>query len=434
MYRIPLQDLQKHAAESLVRCTSFFSESGLVSISCREIDAWGELSNSLAGLVLHGYRREEECMDLILSSLLSDTTFRQVLASKLPPKWKAFETLVARLHIQQLSPLIEAVAQGKQLGQVFAFRVYWNLYKRGRRTGQDRQIDVAIVATLGMQEILIAVECKDTAVEIGDVEAFYSKLDDLGAHKGIIASSVGFQEGAKRAAEAYNLDTFHITQEIPIKITVTRTVPYFRPELIGIYYEPPTDIEPKLMNRDSNDALISYPSGIRVRASKLVKEIFELGEPELNSWPPSIEYAVPDGTQLVLPDGQLPLAKIYLIVRFRSVGESVVLPLPDHPLTFSVRNVMSGRETKVSASEVPMTVPRVVDGGRFYINLMCQCYYCEKVEDDLITLLLLEDRQHGTTISARLTAARKQSVFYFPIEDQALVKRLGESLQRYQKN
>lgn len=431
MYRTPLEILQKQAAESLVKCTSF-NRDGLVSISCRDIDAWGELSNSFAALVLHGYQREEECIDVILSSLLSDTSFREIVASKLPPKWQAFETLVARLHIQQFSPLIEAVAQGK-LAQPFGVRVYWNLHKRGRRTGQDRQIDVAIVTTLGMVEILIAVECKDAEVEIGDVEAFQSKLDDLGAHKGIIASSVGFQEGAKRAAEAYNLNTYHIGQEIPLKTTVTRTVPRFERELVGIYYEPPADIESRAIEGRTNDAMILYPSGIRVAASQLVKEIFENGEPELGSWPPIIEYRVPDGSKLVLSGGQLSLAKISLVVAFRSVAQRVTLPLPVRPVAFSIRDVISGMETKVSASEIPMTVPRIVEGGRFYVNLMCQRYYCEKVDDDSMTLFLLDDRQHGTTISARLTAGTKQSVFYFPIEDQALVKKLGESLKRYQK-
>jgi hypothetical protein len=40
---------------------------------------------------------------------------------------------------------------------------------------------------------------------------------------------------------------------------------------------------------------------------------------------------------------------------------------------------------------------------QYYINELCQCDYCEKVEDNVATIFLLDDRQHGRRISVAAT-------------------------------
>jgi restriction system protein len=46
------------------------------------------------------------------------------------------------------------------------------------------------------------VECKCYAhkVSVDDIEEFHSKIDDIGAHKGIMVTTVGYQEGAVKTA------------------------------------------------------------------------------------------------------------------------------------------------------------------------------------------------------------------------------------------
>jgi len=51
--------------------------------------------------------------------------------------------------------------------------------------------------------LLCVVECKcySNSVSANEVEEFHSKLDDIGAHKGIMVTTVGFQDGAVKVAK-----------------------------------------------------------------------------------------------------------------------------------------------------------------------------------------------------------------------------------------
>ena len=73
----------------------------------------------------------------------------------------------------------------------------------GRITGRKIVVDISCETQLLGARILCIVECKcySTRVGVADVEEFHSKLDDIGAHKGIMVTTVGFEAGAKKAAE-----------------------------------------------------------------------------------------------------------------------------------------------------------------------------------------------------------------------------------------
>jgi hypothetical protein len=45
------------------------------------------------------------------------------------------------------------------------------------------------------------------------VEAFRTKLEDVGAHKAIMVSGKGFQEGAEATAKAYGIELFTLTEQ-----------------------------------------------------------------------------------------------------------------------------------------------------------------------------------------------------------------------------
>jgi len=55
--------------------------------------------------------------------------------------------------------------------------------------------------------MLILVECKHykDKVEISDLLEFAQRIDDIGAHKGVVVSTVGFQEGAIKVADAHGI-------------------------------------------------------------------------------------------------------------------------------------------------------------------------------------------------------------------------------------
>jgi hypothetical protein len=71
-----------------------------------------------------------------------------------------------------------------------------NRYKGA--SGQEHEIDLSFETTLAGSRLLVLVECKcySRPVGIEDLAEFAYKLRDIGAHKGIVVSTVGFREGA----------------------------------------------------------------------------------------------------------------------------------------------------------------------------------------------------------------------------------------------
>jgi restriction system protein len=72
-----------------------------------------------------------------------------------------------------------------------------------RSSGLPIKIDVSFEMDAAGARILVAIECKHYGreVDVGAVDEFFAKLQDIGAHKGIIVTTVGFQPGAESAAE-----------------------------------------------------------------------------------------------------------------------------------------------------------------------------------------------------------------------------------------
>lgn len=113
------------------------------------------------------------------------------LISDLVTDWGGFEKLVARLH---------------ETGGV---SVEHNVTLPGR-SGAPRQIDVLVRHTEGLYEHLIVVECKfwRTPVERLHVDALATTIREVGAARGVIFSTQGFQSGAITQAQHENISLF----------------------------------------------------------------------------------------------------------------------------------------------------------------------------------------------------------------------------------
>jgi len=75
---------------------------------------------------------------------------------------------------------------------------------RGKRSGQDYEVDLSFEFTRAAVAFLVLVECKFYAkkVEVGDAIEFAFKVQDIGAQKGILVSTVGFQRGVFNIARS----------------------------------------------------------------------------------------------------------------------------------------------------------------------------------------------------------------------------------------
>lgn len=102
------------------------------------------------------------------------------------PAWKELERAVAEIQRQLV-----------QDGEVLH-----NCKVLGLSTKRPRQIDVAVRQKIGGIPILVVFECKRYVkpVAIDKVEAFITKLRDVGGSAGVMVSTSGFHAGAQAAA------------------------------------------------------------------------------------------------------------------------------------------------------------------------------------------------------------------------------------------
>jgi len=125
----------------------------------------------------------------------------------------------------------------QHMGSVYLKKTY-----PGRRTGHRHEIDVSIELTLADLAILILVECKyyRNKVGISDLLEFAQRIDDISAHKGVLVTTVGFQEGAIRVASAH-------------RIALVKTVPQWHtvmPSVLPIR-DTSLEVEPAHVNKST---------------------------------------------------------------------------------------------------------------------------------------------------------------------------------------
>ena len=117
-------------------------------------------------------------------------------ATNRAPKWKRFETLVAKIQ-QEFTPYATVTLDDKIVG---------------RRSRVSRQIDISVRRTVGQFNILIVIDCKDYSnpIDVKDVEEFLGLIDDVSANKGAMVSSAGFTETAKTRAQDAGVDVYRL--------------------------------------------------------------------------------------------------------------------------------------------------------------------------------------------------------------------------------
>ena len=107
--------------------------------------------------------------------------------------WGGFEKLVAQLH------------------ETGAVSVEHNVVLTGR-SGAPRQIDVVIRHKQGLYDHFVIAECKfwNSRVERADVDELVRTVQEVGASRGVIFSTKGFQSGAITQAKHDAIDLFTV--------------------------------------------------------------------------------------------------------------------------------------------------------------------------------------------------------------------------------
>lgn len=94
-------------------------------------------------------------------------------------------------------------------------KVDWHKTFTGIRSRREIVVDVSFTFRIpnGI-DVLVVVECKcySHRVSVDDVEEFITKLNDIGAHKGVMVTTVGYQEGTVNTAKGYGVALALITK------------------------------------------------------------------------------------------------------------------------------------------------------------------------------------------------------------------------------
>lgn len=394
-YRLrPASQLLDEAAQAILDCTEFTRE-GLPAIACRNFSSWKRLCNLLQALFLHGYRDQDGLLTLLVGSLESVRgPWRGRSPSTRPGR--AFERLVARIYLEELRPRLDARA----VEQRESVRVYWN-EKLPSLAGGKRQIDVLLRRGTPEGEALTIVECRDHAVEVGEVDAFATLIRHVRATHGVMVSSMGFQEGALRSAAFEGIET-RIVQEEDFSPASTRQVvdPSYEFESV--------EIRLRASRRSGTpSALATVPvaphsvhmlrSGIIVGTlAEAIVELLATGSPVPGAMPPRIETSTP-GAELLLPGGRrVPVDGLDVTVRIAGRRKELDMVLPRRPLSFVVKQPARGTSRMIGVGNLAQFASAEFVAGHFYVSPMAQVYYCAKADaSSRARLVLLNDLQHG---------------------------------------
>jgi restriction system protein len=101
------------------------------------------------------------------------------------------------------------------IGELFGVEVHHQKVFIGQVSQREIKVDLAFTMDVGGAHFLVLVECKhySSSVSVDNVEEFHSKLDDIGAHKGIMVTTKGYQDGAVKTAKGRGIALALLTKE-----------------------------------------------------------------------------------------------------------------------------------------------------------------------------------------------------------------------------
>jgi hypothetical protein len=353
------------------------------------------------------------------------------IASLLGPKmtaWEHFERLVAAVH--------KAADAGAA--------VKWNDKINGR------QFDVSIRFRRGLYDHLTVVECKDyeTPVPVEKVEAFVTKSRDAQANVAVLASSSGFQSGARDVALRHNITLLHVAASEDVN-----------PAIFGVQFGDLTEIQ------HIADVTLEYTNGYKIHLPtqgnvltyyakhttlcRLDKEVTL--DSVVDEWRIAKGQKVPDGEYIIpLPDGTVvtgPQDGVVLLEPLRAVrlvtsvvmGRPLVGPVAIDPAVMlpdvNVKNVSTGEERAFKYSELALGLDTSFEAGKFYeAPGLGYFYFCEQVENGMAHICMVESFQMGQLVQARLTLEAKYGKHYISVTDKSTIERLQRRLERLHDN
>lgn len=362
-------------------------------------------------------------------------------------KWQSFERVVAAIHV--------AETQGAT--------VTWDEKIKGR------QFDVTIRFKVGFYEYLTLIECRDYGKPVGveRVEAFVTKARHHNANKAIMVSAFGFQSGAKEVAIRENVELYSLRQinKLPENVLTdvflsfvvvqpfafrTKNEPafVFSSDLNILQYQLENIRFTNYEDLTLGDLIRPFTQLVHPTPLPGVPDIVKAGFPwkRATASPVKASWRMSENTKLILPDSKKEiLIEEFLFIYFAQTIRLLNLGGID-PTVFALfgkqyeyKNELSNEVTLIDPSTLPMGVNTVFEVGNFYTQPQLKgfVYYCETLDDEFATVLLLKSYQHGQLVRMQLRQPLSTSRDYVEITDRDEIdraKKLFDEFVQHRKN
>lgn len=377
-------------------------------------EVMGHWTNYLNELRSRGYEHEEILSALSnISEALGIHKDIDKQLGVLNPKWKKFEKLVAGIH--------KAKEQGAEV--TFDNKII------GKRTGEERQIDVSVRFKHGFYEYLMIIECKDykKRVSVDKVEALRTKREDIGADKAIMVSPHGFQKGAIKAAKAYDIELFTLQEEVSdwTRIVKEEIVKYPFPTKIafehphgGHYEQGHIYYDEVLLYRDETSPPITLERLVKDAAV----EVYERGD-DL-----PCEVYVPFDLELFteFPEDKSRVRVNGVMVTFESYEWKTTreIDMPPKLEKYVYSDIEEKQKHEFLADAVPIRPDTVLEPGKFYSNSVGKLFKCIAVNGSAAIMVFLDSYREVVKYRYEFAEDTARSHFYLRLTIPSEVKRL----------
>lgn len=386
--------------------------------------SWDDFYNTWHELTTRGYIYTDirECTH----NILEQRNFFAGLMKQLrgEKKWRKFEKLVAGIHLP---------------GDAGAI-VKFDDTLLDKRTGLPRQIDVSVSSTQGFYRHLAIIECKDKnrKVTVEWIEGFRSKIEDVGAQKGVMVSPLGFSKGAAEKAKSYGIELFTLTPQVSGWSKRKRQHTQFAAIPCGFSfdcpsppeYSPPTNtlIEKVLIRCNSDNSvktLLHFAADIcereTVKKTPLPTEVkLTFGSKEQNLY--AIKF---QGSSAFVPLYGL---TIKLKAHPKDITESTI-DMPPRLIGYIYKNVLTNEKYKIRADDIPRGVDTVLKPGEYYTDKNQLRWRCISIEDKEAVMWLMNFPIQGQNVCIESKHPLNEAYKFVPLDDSTEQKRLEEIYQ-----
>ena len=340
--------------------------------------------------------------------------------------WIKFEKLVAAIHI--------AKSQGAE--------VIWNDKINGR------QFDVTLRFKSGLYNYLTVIECKDyeSKVPMEKVEAFITKSRDVKANKAVMVSSNGYQSGCFEVALRYGIDLLTLNEKVSIDIDsiVSKVTP-----AINVYDVCLVTVNGEQIKLDEEGGRLTYlMNHIQLISKTSTITPFQA----LKEWQqfvfPYLSLDTEKNATIKLNKNtfaKIPYEGEIEVIAIQFKCKLIEANITDKPM-FD-RHILEGLGTKyemidskgelVYSANLPSLKlgfdTKVLPGNFYVIPSLHNYYYCESIDNNIITWILVESYQHGNLLRATMEQDVQYSYYYVEVTDPKRIDRLHKLLDDYRR-